>query len=221
METTSRRPAAIGSEWGLMIFRSSRTSASSRPSMPSMRGTEKPQMSASISPTLKPRTARAAARLTVTDDFPTPPLPDEMARTRVVAGMAVGPARSAAFCLARSIVAAFSSLDSSVQSIVTSVTPGIEAIRALVSLRICARSGHPIVVSAIVTTTAPSSEMDASLAMPRSTMSLPSSGSMTPRRTSMIAPRVGRGSAMGRVYGGHPTCSEAAMSGRMGDHDEL
>jgi len=168
-------------------------SASRRPSIPSMRGTEKPQMSASMRPTLKPRMARAAAIFTVTEDLPTPPLPEAMASTRVVAGMAVGPALSAAFFLARSMVAAFSSLLSSVQSILTLVMPGNDSMRALVSLRICARSGHPIVVSAMVTMTSPSSETVAPFAMPRSTMSLPSSGSITPRRTSMISSLVGRG----------------------------
>ena len=40
-------------------------------------------MSASSTPTDRPRTAIAAARLTVTLDFPTPPLPDATAYTRV------------------------------------------------------------------------------------------------------------------------------------------
>src|SRR5579875_1466915 len=40
-------------------------------------------MSASSTPTRRPRPARATARLTVTEDFPTPPLPDATARTRV------------------------------------------------------------------------------------------------------------------------------------------
>ena len=41
-------------------------------------------MSASSTPTVRPRAASAAARLTVTDDLPTPPLPEPMATTRVV-----------------------------------------------------------------------------------------------------------------------------------------
>ncbi len=41
-------------------------------------------MSASSTPTARPRAASAAARLTVTDDLPTPPLPEEMATTLVV-----------------------------------------------------------------------------------------------------------------------------------------
>ena len=52
-------------------------------STPSIRGIEKPQTSASIAATRWPRCASAIERLVVTDDLPTPPLPDEIARTRV------------------------------------------------------------------------------------------------------------------------------------------
>ena len=52
-------------------------------SMPSMRGIEKPQTSASTAATFFPRCASATARFVVTDDLPTPPLPDAMAITRV------------------------------------------------------------------------------------------------------------------------------------------
>ena len=55
-------------------------SASMRSVMPSRRGTEKPQMSASSTPTVRPWRARATARLTVTELLPTPPLPLAMAR---------------------------------------------------------------------------------------------------------------------------------------------
>ena len=51
-------------------------------------------MSASRRPTTSPRWARATARLTVTEDLPTPPLPDDTARIRAVAGMSVARARS-------------------------------------------------------------------------------------------------------------------------------
>jgi hypothetical protein len=40
-------------------------------------------MSASTTPTRRPSAARAAARLTVTEDLPTPPLPEATAYTRV------------------------------------------------------------------------------------------------------------------------------------------
>ena len=49
----------------------------------------KPQMSASSTPTVSPRAASAAARLAVTDDLPTPPLPLATASTRVVDGTSV------------------------------------------------------------------------------------------------------------------------------------
>ena len=74
-----------------------------------MRGTLKPQMSASSTPTVRPRAASAAARLTVTDDLPTPPLPLATASTRVVDGTSVGAAFSRAFQRARCIAAVFCS----------------------------------------------------------------------------------------------------------------
>ena len=51
--------------------------------MPSIRGIEKPQTSASTAATRCPRWASAIERLVVIDDLPTPPLPDEIASTRV------------------------------------------------------------------------------------------------------------------------------------------
>ena len=83
--------------------------ASTSPSMPIRRGTEKPQMSASRIPTTRPREANATARLTVTDDLPTPPLPEAMARTRVEVAIAVSGASSRAFQRARAMTAARSS----------------------------------------------------------------------------------------------------------------
>ena len=90
IDTTLSRPGPTGFSRGTIFL----PSAVSSPCIPSRRGTEKPQMSASRSPTTSPRRARATARLTVTDDFPTPPLPDDTARTRAVAGMSVARARS-------------------------------------------------------------------------------------------------------------------------------
>ena len=48
-------------------------------STPIMRGMENPKMSASTSPTFIPRAAMEAARLAVTEDLPTPPLPEAIA----------------------------------------------------------------------------------------------------------------------------------------------
>ncbi len=99
----------------------------SRPLTPSMRGIEKPQMSASSTPTVRPRAASAAARLAVIDDLPTPPLPLPTAITRVVAGTSVTgadcEARSRAFCMR----AERSSWVISSYSTVTSPTPGSPA----------------------------------------------------------------------------------------------
>ena len=52
-------------------------------SSPSMRGTEKPYTSASSTPTWWPRRAKATATFTVTEDLPTPPLPEETPTTLV------------------------------------------------------------------------------------------------------------------------------------------
>jgi hypothetical protein len=60
---------------------------------------EDPYMSASSNPTLNERSAMASARLIDTVDFPTPPLPDDMAITLVgeslsVSGIGYLPVRS-------------------------------------------------------------------------------------------------------------------------------
>ena len=52
-------------------------------STPSIRGMEKPHTSASTTATSRPRPARATARLVVTEDLPTPPLPEATSITRV------------------------------------------------------------------------------------------------------------------------------------------
>ena len=62
-------------------------------------------MSASTTPTDRPRAASAAARFTVTEDLPTPPLPEATAYTRVsepgwANGMS-GSARAAAQAVAQ------------------------------------------------------------------------------------------------------------------------
>ena len=75
-----------------------------------MRGTEKPQTSASSTPTVRPLAARAAARLAVTDDLPTPPLPEATSTTRVVGPMAVSSSRWDTLKRAFSMAADFSLL---------------------------------------------------------------------------------------------------------------
>ena len=91
-----------------------------------MRGTLKPQMSASSTPTVRPLAARAAARLTVTEDLPTPPLPELMATTRVRGPTEVCSSRWAMLNRARSMARRLPSASSSVHWMRTSRTPGSE-----------------------------------------------------------------------------------------------
>ena len=171
--------------------------ASSRSSMPSRRGTEKPQMSASSTPTVKPWAAIAAARFTVTELLPTPPLPLAMASTRAVIGISVSGAFSRAFQRAFSITSLRSSLVISPQSMRTLVTPGCTATRLSTSFLIWARRGHPPIVSLTPTVTAPSAATATPGTMPSDTMSAPSSGSMTERRRSRTCVSVGTSGADG------------------------
>ena len=170
---------------------------------PSMRGIEKPQTSASITATLLPRAARETARFVVTDDLPTPPLPEAMSSTRVrLEGSAKGIVRPCAWPWAGWLPAVeagspwrfWRSADSSssVMTVKSRSTPVIpsRAVTASVTRRwISLRSGHPATVRAISTPTVGGS-IRTSLTMPRSTMLRWSSGSSTGRRTSMTAASV-------------------------------
>ncbi len=151
-------------------------------------------MSASRTPTVSPLVAREAARFTVTEDFPTPPFPDATAMTFVVGEISVVGASWVALQRARAIVVAFSSGVISVQESSRALTPGSEPTRARMSLWIWARRGQPAVVSATVTVTAPPSETSIARTMPSSTMSAPSSGSITPSSRWRTCPSVGRAS---------------------------
>ena len=181
-----------------------------------MRGTLKPQMSASSTPTVNPRLASAAARLTVTDDLPTPPLPLAMASTRVVDGTSVGAAFSRALNRARCIAAVFCSAVISPYSTDTSVTPGRPRTFDSTSRLICARSGQPAVVSATVTPTWPSGDTRISSTMPRSTMLACSSGSITPPRMPRTSSGEGGGPASGSWTGAPGSsgsgCSKVVMA---------
>src|ERR1022692_4611149 len=97
IDSTFNSPAPTGRWSGIILP----LRASMPPSMPSRRGTEKPQMSASSTPMVSPRRASATARFTVTDDFPTPPFPDPTARILVVASIPVSGAFWRAFHRAR------------------------------------------------------------------------------------------------------------------------
>ena len=161
-----------------------------------MRGIEKPQMSASSTPTVFPAAASAAAKLTVTLDLPTPPFPLAMARTRAVIGTAVSVAFSRAFQRARDITAVRSSGVISPQSIFTLVTQGCTSRRERMSFWIWARKGQPRIVSLTPMVTTPST-MVMSPAMPRSTMLSPNSGSMTARRRLRTSSSVGAVGVLG------------------------
>ena len=103
-------------------------------------------MSASSTPTVRPRAASAAARFAVIDDFPTPPFPLPTAITRVVAAISVGGAACAACHRARCITFERSSWVISSYSTCTSRTPGRPAIFERTSLPIWPRSGQAAVV---------------------------------------------------------------------------
>ena len=91
LTTRSLPPPATSTSCGRILpVPSGSLVPASRACTPSMRGMEKPQMSASSTPTVNPRAASAAARLAVIDDLPTPPFPLPTAITRVVGETSVG-----------------------------------------------------------------------------------------------------------------------------------
>src|SRR6266550_2091153 len=114
-------------------------------------------MSASTTPTDRPRRARSTATLTVTDDFPTPPLPDATAYTRVRdPGLANG--ISAAGASPRSFWRSSVRCASVITPRLTTapVTPGIAETAAVTSRFNCSRIGQPATVSRTPTRTRPS-----------------------------------------------------------------
>ena len=149
-------------------------------STPIIRGTEKPKMSASTSPTLRPEAAMAAARLTVTEDLPTPPLPDVTARTRVrLPFWAKGTTRSAA--LPRSFACSSARCSEFMAPILTKTrsTPSSAPTTFFTSAEMVSRKGQPAVVRRIETMTVPSSSIWTSSTMLRSVIGRRISGSMT------------------------------------------
>ena len=134
---------------------------------PSMCGSEWPYTSASIRPTCWPSASSAAARLTVSEDLPTPPLPLATAITRVRGSSEIDfsgrPPRSFV------VSAAFSSgLITSNRSSTRSTFGSEPTCSATWSWKEL-RSGQPATVSAIVTETA----------LPSMTMSRTMSSSVT------------------------------------------
>src|SRR5262249_39383020 len=151
-------------------------------------------MSASSTPTFWPEAASAAARLTVTDDLPTPPLPLAPANTWVSDdGWANGISRSTRpprswVCSSRRC----SSLITS-RSTATAVTPGTAATAAVTSRVMVSRSGQPATVRYTSTLTFPSGAISTFLTMPRSVIGRRISGSLTRASASVTCSVVGGG----------------------------
>ncbi len=177
-------------------------------STPSILGMENPQTSASTTATDRPRWASATDRLVVTEDLPTPPLPDAISRTRVFdSGSANGMARPSACPWAcwwpavdegspcsfwRSTSRSSSVM--TVKSTNASSIPSSATTAFFTRLSISARSGQPATVRAMRTLTV-RSWMAMVRTMSRSTMLRCSSGSSTGRNASVISASV---IAMGR-----------------------
>ena len=143
-------------------------------------------MSASTMPTLRSWAAIASARLTVTDDLPTPPLPLAIAKTLVSEpGCAKGISRCAwpprsVSCSPERCSAV---ITPSVRS--TPVTPSTAPTAVVTSRLIVSLRGQPATVSSTVTRTSPSSEMSTDSTMPSSVMGRLISGSLTVARAAL------------------------------------
>ena len=145
-------------------------------------------MSASITPTCWPSSSSAAARLTVSDDLPTPPFPLAIAITRVRGSSEIDfsgrPPRSLV------VSAAFSSGVITSKRSSTRCTPGTEPTCSATWSWNEFRNGQPATVSAIVTETAPPSIVT-SRTMSSSVTGLRSSGSITRSSARRISSRSG------------------------------
>ena len=127
-------------------------------------------------PTRLPSSVSAAARLLVSVDLPTPPLPEPMHRT--FATCASAPAgsepRPSVFCSLP-----FSASERTSNATSTFVTPSTEPASRVTASTKWLRIGQPAVVSETVTATAPASEISIERTIPSSTIDLCSSGSLT------------------------------------------
>ena len=139
-------------------------------------------MSASSTPTFCPPAASAAARFTVTDDLPTPPLPLATAYTRVSEeGWANGISRSGAPAAELALQLAALLLAHHVQvHRAPPVTPGSAATAAVTSRVMVSRIGQPATVRYTSTLTAPSGPTSTLLTMPSSVIGPPDLGVVDP-----------------------------------------
>src|SRR6266516_7847475 len=148
-------------------------------------------MSQSITATRWPCAASAAARLTVTDDLPTPPLPEATASTRVVDD---SPQKVIFFCCCswppRRRVTRAPRCSSVMVPILTATcsTPGSGCTALVTSVVMRSRRGQPAMVSSTSTVTTPPS-IDTLLTMSSSVIGLWISGSITcPRAATTSSP---------------------------------
>jgi hypothetical protein len=138
-------------------------------------------MSQSTTATRWPWAARATARLTVTDDLPTPPLPEATASTRVEES---SPQKVILRCCGwppRSLLTIVWRCSSVIapSSTRTPVTPGSGATASVTSRFRRSFIGHPGMVRRTPTVTRPDLSMVMSLTMSSSVMGLWISGSIT------------------------------------------
>src|SRR6478672_8171411 len=149
-------------------------------------------MSASTMPTLRPSAASARARLTVTDDLPTPPLPLAIAYTLVSEpAWANGISRSARPLLRISLRPARCSALITPRLRSTEVTPSTPVTAAVTSRLIVSLRGHPATVSSTWTATDPSSATSTESTIPSSVIGRLISGSLTVARASITCCCVG------------------------------
>src|SRR5256885_2537912 len=159
-------------------------------------------MSASSTPTFWPEAASAAARLTVTDDLPTPPLPLATANTRVSDdGWANGISRS--WRPPRSWVCSSRRCSSLITSSCTATadTPGTADTAAVTSRVMVSRSGQPATVRYTSTLTLPSGAMSTLLTMPRSVIGRRISGSLTRASAAVTCSVLGGGVGVAGLMG--------------------
>src|SRR3954462_6065399 len=149
-------------------------------------------MSASTMPTLNPRSAIAVARFTVTEDLPTPPLPEAIAKTLVSEpGRPNGISRCACPPRSRSWSPDRWSPLITPSSRLTPVTPGTFSSAAVTSRVMVSFNGQPATVSRTFTETAPDASTSTDSTIPSSVIGRRISGSLTVASAALICSRAG------------------------------
>ena len=176
--------------------------ACTSPWMPSSRESENPQMSASSTPTVRPLWASATARLAVSVDLPTPPLPEAIISTGAWKGMDVRGDRSWARARARRMSSERAPASSTPMTRSTLVIDSRASTASRTSRSIWVLKGQPVIVRSTCTTAWPVSLTEISPTMPSSTMDAPSSGSRTWLRRSRRSAALVTGSRYRSFMGG-------------------